>query len=77
MQQKFVMGPSTVRLTLRGYLRDNPTSQVPATRFFDKIEQPASADNCGGVVAADRVVQRVTEQMSAFCAGAAGTTQDR
>lgn len=77
LQQEFATGPSTVRLTLSAYLLDNATNQVLASRVFDETEPAESDDPYGGVVAAGRVVQRVTEQLAAFCAGAAVTPPDR
>jgi cholesterol transport system auxiliary component len=71
LQQEFGAPPSQVRFTLRAYLMDNTTRRVLARREFDATVAAASDDPYGGVVAANRAVQIVLEQLAAFCAEAA------
>lgn len=71
LQQEFGAGPSRVRFTLRAYLLDGRTRRVLAWREFDETVASASEDPYGGVVAANRAVLRVMEQLATFCAEAA------
>jgi cholesterol transport system auxiliary component len=68
LQQEFDTQPSRVRLTLHAYLVDNRTRRVLAWREFDAIVPAHSEDPYGGVVAANRAVQTVLENVAAFCA---------
>jgi cholesterol transport system auxiliary component len=63
--------PSRVRFTLRAYLVDNSTRRVLAWREFDVTEPSASEDPLGGVIAANRAVRRVLQQLAAFAAESA------
>jgi len=71
LQQEFGGGPSRVRFTLRATLSDNATRQVISWREFDETAASASEDPYGGVIAANRAVQAVMEQLSRHCAQAA------
>lgn len=71
LQHEFGSKPSRVRFTLRAYLVDIKTRRVIASREFDAAVPAASEDPYGGVVAANRAVQTVLENLSAFCAEAA------
>jgi len=71
LQHEFSSQPSRVRFTLRAYLVDNKTRRVLAWREFDTAVPATSEDPYGGVVAANRAVQIVLEDLSAFCAEAA------
>ena len=62
--------PSRVRFTLRAYIVDNSTRRVLAWREFDTTESSASEDPYGGVIAANRAVQKVLQQLAEFCAKA-------
>ena len=73
LQQEFGGGPSRVRFTLRATLSDNKTRQVISWREFDETIVSASEDAYGGVVAANRAVQLVMEQLARFCTLASGT----
>lgn len=68
LQQEFGNGPSRVRITLRATLSDNVTRQVVSWREFDQTVASASEDPYGGVVAANRAVQLVMDQLSSYCA---------
>ncbi len=69
LQQEFLTQPSRVHFTLRAQLVDVPAGKVLATREFDAVEVAASDDPYGGVVAANRAVQRVLTEVARFCAG--------
>jgi len=71
LQHEFQTQPSRVRFTLRAYLVVEKTRRVLAWREFDAVVPAASEDPYGGVVAANRAVQTVLEDLSAFCAEAA------
>ena len=71
LQHEFLSAPSRVRFTLRAYLVESVTRRVIASREFDAAVPAASEDPYGGVVAANRAVQAVLENLSAFCAEAA------
>jgi len=71
LQQEFLTRPSSVRFTLRAYLVDDKTRRVLAWREFDAVVPAASEGPYGGVIAANRAVQTVLEELSAFCAEAA------
>lgn len=68
LQHEFVGKPSQVRFTLRAYLVDNSTRRVLAWREFDAVESSLSEDPYGGVIAANRAVQKVLQQLADFCA---------
>jgi cholesterol transport system auxiliary component len=70
LQQEFGGGPSRVRFTLRATLSDNKARQVISWREFDETIVSASEDAYGGVVAANRAVQLVMEQLARFCTSA-------
>jgi cholesterol transport system auxiliary component len=71
LQHELGNRPSRVRFTLRAYLVDGSTRRVLAWREFDAAVPAASEDPYGSVVAANRAVQTVLEDLSAFCAEAA------
>jgi cholesterol transport system auxiliary component len=68
LQHEFQTRPSQVRFTLRAYLVESTTRRVLAWRELDAVAPAASEDPRGGVVAANRVVLKVLEELSAFCA---------
>ena len=71
LQHEFLSAPSRVRFTLRVYLVESATRRVIASREFEAAAPAASEDPYGGVVAANRAVQSVLEELSVFCAEAA------
>lgn len=71
LQHEFGSQPSSVHFTLRAYIVDNITRRVLGRREFDETVPVASEDPYGGVVAANRAVQTVLEQLAAFCTEAA------
>jgi cholesterol transport system auxiliary component len=68
LQHEFGGQPSSVRFTLRAYIVDNSTRRVQAWREFDATEPSASDDPYGGVIAANRAVQKVLQKLADFCA---------
>ena len=60
-----------MRFTLRAYLVEDKTRRVLAWREFEAAVPAASENPYAGVVAANRAVQSVLEDLAAFCAGAA------
>jgi len=70
LQHEFLTQPSRVRFTLRAHLVDTKTRRVLAWREFDAVADATSEDPYGGVVAANRAVQTVLEELSTFCAEA-------
>lgn len=67
LQQDFQTQPSRVQLTLRAQLIDVVGKQVIAVKLFDETENATRDDAYGGVIAANRVVQRVIGQLAEFC----------
>ena len=68
LQQDFQTRPSRVHFTLRAYLVDEKTRKVQAWREFDGEAVATSDDPYAGVVAANRVVQTVLQEVSQFLA---------
>lgn len=71
LQQEFMGAPSRVHFTLRVQLIDVAARKVLATREFDATENAPSEDPYGGVLASNRAVSRVLDEVSAFCAAQA------
>ena len=67
LQQNFGTQPSQVQLTLRAQLIDVVGKRVIAVKLFDEAENATTDDAYGGVIAANRVVQRVLGQLADFC----------
>ena len=59
--------PGGVRFTLRATMVDNTTRKVLARSEFDETIASTSEDPYGGVIAANRAVQVVLEQLVGFC----------
>jgi cholesterol transport system auxiliary component len=72
LQHDFGTRPSRVQFTLRAQLIDVRGKRVLAEKLFDETENAASDDAYGGVVAANRVLQRVLGQVSDFCVTESG-----
>lgn len=69
LQQDFSAQPSKVRITLGARLIDSGTRQVIATAEFDETENCATEDAYGGVLAANRALERLLGRLAEFCAG--------
>lgn len=71
LEQEFITRPSRVRLVLRAQLIAVRDRRVLATQQFEETEPAASDDPYGGVLAANRAVQRVLARLAEFCASQA------
>lgn len=69
--QDFETRPSRVRFTLRAQLIEVASRRVLATREFDEAEGAPSDDAYGGVIAANRALERLLGQLVDFCSGQA------
>lgn len=67
LQQDFGTHPSAVQVTLRVQLTDVRSNRVLATRQFDETENAPSENAYGGVIAANRALQRILDQLPGFC----------
>jgi cholesterol transport system auxiliary component len=68
LQQEFIGHPSRVHLTLNARLIDVKSARVVASREFDILEDAASEDPYGGVIAANRAVRRALSGLVDFSA---------
>ncbi|MBK9160333.1 MAG: membrane integrity-associated transporter subunit PqiC [Nitrosomonadales bacterium] len=68
LQQDFGTQPSKVRFTLGAQLVDIGDRRVIATAEFDEVEDCVSEDAYGGVLAANRALERLLARISDFCA---------
>lgn len=75
LQHNLGSHPSSVRFIMRAYIVDNMTRKVLAWREFDETVAAQSENPYGGVVAANRAVQTVLEQLANFCTEAAKNWQ--
>ncbi len=73
LQHEFGSAPSRVRFTLRAYLVEVKSRRVLAWREFDATVPSVSENPYGGVLAANRAIQTVLGELSAFCAETART----
>jgi cholesterol transport system auxiliary component len=70
LQQNFTSKPVRIQLTLRAQLIDIKDRRVIATRLFDETENTDSDDAYGGVIATNRALQRILDQLTEFCSNA-------
>ena len=70
LQQNFTTKPSRIQLTLRAQLIDMKDKRVIAVKLFDESENTDSDDAYGGVIAANRALQRLLDQLTEFCINA-------
>ncbi len=68
LQHEFTVRPSRVRLTVRVRLSDVASRRVLGAREFEAVEEAPSDDPYGGVVAANRAVRQVLDDIVAYCA---------
>jgi cholesterol transport system auxiliary component len=68
LQQEFDAHPSQLRFALRARLLDVVKHRVLADSTFEAVEAAASDDPYGGVVAANRAVARVLDELANWCA---------
>jgi cholesterol transport system auxiliary component len=64
LQHDFQTQPSRVRFSLRVTLVHDKTRQVLSFQEFEAIELSSSEDAYGGVLAANRAVQQVVQQVA-------------
>lgn len=64
LQQEFVSKPSRIRVTLHLRLVDQRGQAVVAARRFEIVEEAESEDPYGGVLAANRAVAGLLDQVS-------------
>lgn len=67
LQQEFDVSPSRLRFALRAQLVDTEAERVIASTDLETTEPAGSEDPYGGVVAANRAVARVLEQLAGWC----------
>ena len=67
LQHEFTQRPSRVRLTVRIQLSDVPTRHALGAREIEAVEEAPSDNPYGGVVAANRAVRRVLDEIVAYC----------
>ena len=65
--QDFTQQPGVVHITLRAQLVDLRESRVVGTQQFNIIEPTAMEDSYGGVVAANRAVSQLLDELAQFC----------
>jgi cholesterol transport system auxiliary component len=70
LQQDFSAQPSRVVFTLRAYVVDTQTRKTLAWRELETAVASASDDPRGGVLAANRAVQLLLQEVTALCAEA-------
>lgn len=68
LQQEFTSSPSRLHLMLRAQLVEQASRRVLATQVFEAFENAPSDDPYGGVVAANRALPRLLEQIAGFSA---------
>ena len=67
MQQDFTVLPSRAELVVRAQLTDLKARRVIAVKVFDESVAATSEDAYGGVMAANRALQRILERLTEFC----------
>lgn len=67
LQHDFTSRPSQVRLTVRAQLSDVKAKRIIASREFNVTEAATSEDPYGGVLATNRAVKTLLQQMMNFC----------
>lgn len=66
LQQEFMQDPSLVRVTVRAQLVETKESRVVGTRAFEAVEKAQSDDAYGGVVAANRAIAVLLEEIASW-----------
>jgi cholesterol transport system auxiliary component len=72
LQHDFATRPSRVELALRAQLVDLRSRRVVGTAEFEEVESAPSDDAYGGVIAANRGLQRLLTRLTEFCAQQSG-----
>ncbi len=66
LQQEFLEQPGRVRVTVRTQLVDLKESRIVGTRAFEAIETAPSDDAYGGVLAANRAIAAMLDQIASW-----------
>jgi cholesterol transport system auxiliary component len=66
LQQEFMQDPSLVRVTLRAQLIEVKESRLVGTRAFEAVEKAPSDDAYGGVVAANRAIAALLDDVASW-----------
>jgi cholesterol transport system auxiliary component len=66
VQQEFTQDPSVVRVRVRAQLVDVKESKILGTRSFERVEPAPTQDAYGGVVAANRAVSALLEDIASW-----------
>jgi cholesterol transport system auxiliary component len=72
LQQNFATRPPQIELALRAQLVDVRSRRVLATAEFEEIEPATREDAYGGVIAANRALQRLLARLADFAAERSG-----
>jgi cholesterol transport system auxiliary component len=67
LQQNFTTKPARIELALRAQLTDLKSKRVIAVKLFNETEQTVSEDAYGGVIATNRALGRLLDQLTEFC----------
>lgn len=67
LRQEFLQKPSVVRVSLAAQLVNAHTGTVIATQQFLAVEPAPSESPYGGVIAANRAVNKLLTQLAGFC----------
>lgn len=73
LQQNFGVQPSRIELALRAQLVDVRSRRVVATAEFEEVEPTTREDAYGGVIAANRALQRLLARVVDFCVEQSGS----
>ena len=65
--QDFTQQPGVVHITLRAQLVDLRENRIVRTQQFNIVEPTTANDSYGGVVAANRAVSRLLDELAQFC----------
>ncbi len=68
LHHDFITRPSQIHLTVRAQLTDIQGKRVLASREFNITEAASSEDPYGGVLATNRAVKTLLQQIAEFCA---------
>ena len=66
LEQQFFSNPSRVRIALRAQLVELKARKVLAAREFEVFETAASDDAYGGVIAADKALAKLLQQLAVW-----------
>jgi cholesterol transport system auxiliary component len=76
LQQEFIQQPSQVRLALRVQLIEQREQKVIGSKRIEIVEKAPSEDAYGGVVAANRAVTKLLDQVAVWVRGCVSGEQE-